>query len=57
MKGAAESPNYQTSNIRERYIEVVVGGGGIKNVIYEGVEDLPLLQDKYKFLAHHSIFF
>lgn len=51
MKGAAESPNYQTSNIRERYIEVVVGV--IKNVIYEGVD----LQDKYKFLAHHSIFF
>lgn len=33
MKGAAESPNYQTSNVRERYIEVVVvvgGGGGYK---------------------------
>lgn len=29
MKGA-ESPNYQTSNVRERYIEVVVGGGGYK---------------------------
>lgn len=54
MKGA-ESPNYQTSNIRERYIEVVVGV--IKNVIYEGVEDLYLLQERYKFLAHHSIFF
>lgn len=27
MKGA-ESPNYQTSNVRERYKEVVVGGGG-----------------------------
>lgn len=28
MKGAAESPNYQTSNVRERYIEG--GGGGYK---------------------------